>query len=68
MTFPSPDNPMKARKQKLEAWANAQRIANSWMEFLVSLPPNTVMTDRQWHEARLRFMAAKANPAHIPTL
>lgn len=57
---------LRTRKQKLDAWINTERITQSWLNYLESVPKNKAMTEGEWYKGWREHVRANANsPAAV---
>lgn len=61
-----PSDTLVTRKRKMDAWKAAERMTQSWLAFLTSVPANKAMTDREWYAAWRKHAQAQANPSPTP--
>jgi hypothetical protein len=60
------DSTLVTRKRKMDAWKAAERMTQSWLNFLESVPANKALTEKEWYAAWRKHAQAHANPQVAP--
>jgi len=60
------DSTLVTRKRKMDAWKAGERMAQSWLLFLESVPANKAMTEKEWYAAWRKHAQAQANAPTVP--